>query len=143
MNVDTETIEYLYCPVWPDKVDEAIQKGLTLQDHSTVTLVNRDTYAVGFIKMTGGIRLNGVTDFEFDGKSITAPSFDKFHTGAALKIRVSELDSNLLNPSQDDYSSGFYPPDIECFEYAGEVLPSMIDGFVEYSLNSTDVPMAP
>jgi hypothetical protein len=143
MNVDTDTIEYLYCPVWPDKVNEAIEKGIALQDESSLMLVNRDTYAVGFIKMTGGIRLNGVTDFEFEGRSIAAPSFDKFHTGAALKIKVASLKQDILAESEDDYSSTFYPEDMKCFEYRGDVLPSMIDGFVEYNLNSSDVPMAP
>ena len=143
MNTEVDTIEYLYCPIWPDKVHEAIEKGLILEEETSLMLVNRDTYAVGFIKMTGGIRLNGVTNFEIDGKSITAPAFDKFHTGAAIKVKVSELQQDMLAESAEDYSSGFYPEDIKCFEYKGNLSPSMIDGFVEYNLNSSDIPMAP
>jgi hypothetical protein len=143
MNTQIDTIEYLYCPIWPDKVHEAIEKGITLEDESGVMLVNRDVYAVGFIKMTGGIRLNGVTNFEIDGKSITAPAFDKFHTGAAVKVKVSELQQDMLAESDEDYSSDFYPSDMKCFEYRGDVSPEMIDGFVEYNLNSSDIPMAP
>ena len=104
-----ETLEYLYAPVWPDKAEEALEQGLHSNDDVGFMLVNRDTYAIGFINLTGGVRLNGVTEFQFDGKTITAPAFDRFSTGVAVKIRVSDLDQTLLTDSKEDFSSDFYP----------------------------------
>lgn len=138
-----DTLEYLYAPVWPDKAEEALKNGLHSNDEVGFMLVNRDTYAIGFINITGGIRLNGVTEFEFDGKSITAPSFDHFNTGVALKIRVSDLDQTLLTDSKEDFSSDFYPYGMRCFTYFGSVPASAIAGHVEYKLSSPDIPMKP
>jgi hypothetical protein len=138
-----DTLEYLYSPVWPDKVQDVLQQGLVSESESNFMLVNRDIYAIGFINMTGGIRLNGVTEFEFDGKSITAPAFDKFNTGVAVKIRVSDLDESLLTVSNEDFSSAFYPGDMRCFTYAGSIPVSAIVGHIEHRLNSPDIPMKP
>ena len=138
-----DTLEYLYSPVWPDKVQEVIEQGLVSEGQSGFMLVNRDTYAIGFINMTGGIRLNGVTEFEFDGKSITAPAFDKFNTGVAIKVRIADLDETLLTPSSEDFSSSFYPDDIRCFTYVGPIPVSAIVGHIEHKLNSPDIPMKP
>lgn len=138
-----ETVEYLYVPVWPDKVADVLDKGLDNQDETGFMLVNRDVYAVGFINLTGGVRLNGVTDFEFEGKTIAAPAFDKFHTGVAVKIRVADLDETRLTPSDDDYSSPIYPHDMRCYTYFGSIPASAIIGHVEYKLSSPEIPMRP
>lgn len=137
------TLEYLYAPVWPDKALAVLDEGLHNEDETGFMLVNKDVYAVGFINLTGGIRLNGVTDFEFDGKKITAPAFDKFMTGVAVKVRVSDLDLTRLALSSEDFSAGFYPSDMECFTYFGSIPASAIVGHVEYKLNSPDIPMRP
>lgn len=138
-----ETLEYLYVPVWPDKAAEVLEQGLISDDETGFMLVNQDTYAVGFINLTGGVRLNGVTEFEIDGKHITAPAFDKFMTGVAVKVRVSDLDLTRLTPSAEDFSADFYPQDLECFTYFGSIPVSAIAGHVEYKLNSPDIPMRP
>lgn len=138
-----ETLDYLYVPVWPDKVSEVLEQGLMNHDEIGFMLVNRDTYAVGFINLTGGVRLNGVTDFEFDGKTITAPAFDKFMTGIAVKVRVADLDETKLTISTEDYSSSIYPDDLLCFTYFGSIPTSAILGHVEYKLNSPEIPMRP
>lgn len=138
-----ETLEYLYAPVWPDKTEEVLAQGLNSNDDVGFMLVNRDTYAIGFINITGGVRLNGVTEFVFDGKNITAPAFDKFVTGVAIKIRMSDLDSELLTECNEDFSSDFYPANMRCFTYAGSVSASSIVGHVEYKLSSPDIPMRP
>lgn len=138
-----DTLEYLYIPAWPDKVAEILEQGFIAASDSSFMLVNRDVYAIGFINMTGGIRLNGVTDFEFEGKSITAPAFDKFNTGVAIKIRAADLDASLLNPSDEDFSSSFYPEAMRCFTYTGSIPVSAIVGHIEHKLNSPDIPMHP
>ena len=137
------TLEYLYAPVWPDNAQHVIEQGLHDDDETGFMLVNKDTYAVGFINLTGGIRLNGVTDFEIDGKTITAPAFDKFQTGIAMKIKVADLDLTRLTPSSEDFSAAFYPQDMECYTYFGHVPASAIVGHVEYKLDSPDIPMKP
>lgn len=138
-----ETLEYLYVPVWPDKVAEVLEQGLVNTDELGFMLVNRDTYAIGFINLTGGVRLNGVTDFEYEGKTIIAPAFDKFMTGIAVKIRVADLDETKLIISTEDYSSPIYPDDLQCFTYLGTIPPSAMLGHVEYKLNSPEIPMRP
>lgn len=137
------TLEYLYSPVWPDKISHVLEEGLHSHDETGFMLVNKDTYAVGFINLTGGVRLNGVTEFVIDGKSITAPAFDKFATGVAVKVRVADLDLTKLTPSSEDFSASFYPQDMECFTYFGDIPWSAIVGHVEYRLNSDDIPMRP
>ena len=138
-----DTLEYLYVPTWPDKVAEVLEQGITSDSNVPIMLVNRDIYAIGFINMTGGVRLNGVTEFEFEGKSITAPAFDKFNTGVAIKVRIADLDSSLLDMSSEDFSSSFYPGDIKCFTYAGSIPLSAIVGHIEHKLSSADIPMKP
>jgi len=46
------TLEYLYAPVWPDNAHHVIEQGLHNDDETGFMLVNRDTYAVGFINLT-------------------------------------------------------------------------------------------
>lgn len=137
------TLEYLYVPVWPDKAAEVLEQGLHNSDETAFMLVNRDIYAIGFMNLTNGVRLNGVTQFQIDGKNITAPAFDKFMTGVAVKVRVADLDLTRLTPSSEDFSASFYPEDMECFMYFDSIPVSAIVGHVEYKLNSPDIPMRP
>lgn len=132
----------LYVGIYPDEIDEALVDGIT-GDHTGVLLTNRDVYSAGFMKMIGGIRISGFKNMIVNGQEVAVPSYQRFHKVVVVSVDRSKLNPVLLIRSQDDYSSPFYPKDMECWHYEGVITPDMIQSHDVLDLSSPSIPMEP
>jgi hypothetical protein len=138
-----DTVDCLFVMVWPDEIERVRSDGFPLDDSSSRILVNKPLYAAGLAKMIGGIRMNGFSEIEVEGRVMHAPSFDRFKKVNVVTIDVSKLDPGMLENSSKMFDSPFFPGDIQGYVYQLPIPPEAILGDEEVALDSPDVPMAP
>lgn len=115
-NTDKQDIgSRLFYSAYPDEVQLLMSEGLNNSTDSAVRLCNNSIYSVGFIAMTGFMKVAS------QGSSIDVQKFDDAVTISIdtqmLDVSMLKLDDNIQRLSQ----TGLLPSDIMCYWYEGHI----------------------
>ncbi len=139
-----KTIETLYHATYPDYAYLIAKEGIAPNEEGVINLCSNPYHAAGFIAVTGGRRFKGIDTITTENnRTYSVPSFDSFKTCVVYEIPMEFFDVDYLGASSEDFSSAFYPQDMQCFAYRKWISPDMCQAFMTLKLTDSMIPMKP
>jgi len=117
MRRTTDMTEVLYHATWPTRRKDIVTGGLRPGTY----FANTPGYAAAFLAMRGG-EFVGLMEIDTPDGPAQVPNVVIHDHVEVFAVHVDALDPDLLHES-NDHAADFYPDDLRCWTYDGDVSP--------------------
>jgi len=139
-----KTIEILYHATFPDYAERIRKEGIAPNEQGLIHLTTNPFHSAGFIALTGGKRWKGMDEVvTTTDKKYSIPSFDAFKECVVFGVAIESLSKEALTVCPEDFSSPFFPEDLECYDYTLWIPWGQLVSDLTLKLKDPNVPMKP
>lgn len=139
-----KTLEMLYHATFPDYAERIREEGIAPNEQGVIHLSTNPFHSAGFIAITGGKRWKGMDEVvTTTDRKYSIPSFDSFKECVVFGIAIDSLSKETLTVCPEDFSSPFFPKDLECYDYSLWIPTGHIVNELTLKLKDPNIPMKP